>query len=57
MHKTRILVRTSRETILRSIEPISLNASSTLLVNSLIGSEISLEGTYDDKGTIVYNIV
>jgi hypothetical protein len=57
MHRTRILVRTSRETILRSIEPISLNASSTLLVNSLIGSEMSLEGTYDDKGTMVYNIV
>jgi hypothetical protein len=57
MHKTRILVRTSRETTTRSIEPTSSNASSTLLVNSLIGSDISLEGTYDDKGTIVYNIV
>jgi hypothetical protein len=57
MHKTRILVRTSRETTLRSIEPTSSNASSTLLVNSLIGSKMSLEGTYDDKGTIVYNIV
>jgi hypothetical protein len=50
-------VRTSRETILRSIEPTSSNASSTLLVNSLIGSEMSPEGTHDDKGTIVYNIV
>ena len=57
MHRTRILVRTSRETTPRSIEPTSLNASSTLLVNSLIGSEMSLEGTYDDKGTMVYNVV
>jgi hypothetical protein len=57
MHRTRIPVRTSRETTLRSIEPTSLNASSTPLVNSLIGSEMSLEGTHDDKGTMVYNVV
>jgi hypothetical protein len=50
-------VRTSRETTPRSIEPTSLNASSTPSVNSLIGSEMSLEGTHDDKGTMVYNIV
>ena len=57
MHKTRILVRTSRETTPRSIEPTSSNASSTPSVNSLTGSEMSPEGTHDDKGTTVYNVV
>jgi hypothetical protein len=59
MRKTKILVRASKETTPRSIEPTSLNTSNTLLINSLMRSKMSLDSTRDERGALalVYNIV
>ena len=59
MRKTKILVRASKETTLRSIEPTSLNTSNTLLINSLTRSKMSLDSTRDERGALalVYNVV
>ena len=59
MHKTKILVRASKETTLRSAEPTSLNTSNTLLINSLTRSKMSLDSIRDKREALalVYNIV